>query len=440
MAGSPWTAEGAIYYVDKNSSAANDSGPGTTTAPLKSIDAGMNRVQAGDTLWVRGSTDPNSSKAIYDRTLKAGLPIVRPGRFGAPIKVSVAPGHTVILRGSGSRNGIELDKASYYIIDGFKFRNYQKATEGWATKSNIVIQNCEFTQTYEAGLLLRNITNMTVSNCYVHHCYEAGISLRASSNVVFDHCVSSFNNDYRGVDGDGDGFHVLASKNVSFINCTAQANSEDGFDVTADAKLVNCLSYNHPACNVKLWRRVEENYTPHRYDLMNCVIYGAGEAGIKASRGAEVHINNCVVHGNKEEGIKFHDPNYGLAKGTISGLIRSEVNNCIVSRNGYQGVMVNGTYMNNVTCRNNNYYLNHNQSAGYSSNINAIYTDPKYVSSTNFRLQTGSPSINSGDALCLPPDMADINRNGNKTERLPLDLDSHARILSGRVDRGAYER
>ncbi len=431
----------ATYVVDQNNSVASDSNNGTAAAPLKTIDAALNRVQPGDRVWVRGSTDPNSERAIYDRTLKAGLPIKTPGQFGAPIRISAAKGHTVILQGSGSRNGIELDNASYYVISGFTFRNYQKAAEGYGPKTNIAIQDCEFSQMEENGLRLKYLTNFVMRNCYVHHCYECGISLRESSNAFFYHCTSSYNDDGKGVDGDGDGFHTLNCKDVTFVNCIARGNSEDGFDLTADAKMINCISSDHPACNVKLWRRIEENYTPHRFELTNCLIYGAGECGIKASRGAEAHITNCIIHNSGETGIKFNDPNYGLTAGTISGIVQSDITNCIISLSGYSGVEVAGAYMNVVAGRNNQYYRNALASVGFSSTVNDIYADPLFVDpdSGNFQLQPGSPALNTGDSFNLPADDLDLDHDGDTTEPVSVDVNGNPRILSGEVDRGASE-
>ena len=57
----------------------------------------------------------------------------------------------------------------------------------------------------------------------------------------------------------------------------------------------------------------------------------------------------------------------------------------------------------------------------------------------DFHLQATSPARNRGDATFLPNDTIDINNNGNKTEPLPLDLDSLLRVSACDVDLGAYE-
>ena len=57
----------------------------------------------------------------------------------------------------------------------------------------------------------------------------------------------------------------------------------------------------------------------------------------------------------------------------------------------------------------------------------------------DFRLQPGSPCRNAGDNSALPPDMADLDKDGDLNEPIPFDLDGRPRIQNGVVDLGAYE-
>jgi hypothetical protein len=56
-------------------------------------------------------------------------------------------------------------------------------------------------------------------------------------------------------------------------------------------------------------------------------------------------------------------------------------------------------------------------------------------------LVTGSRAINGGNNLGVPADLADIDHDGSKTERIPFDQrgSGFARISGGRVDIGAFE-
>ncbi|MBL9149990.1 MAG: hypothetical protein JNM94_14975 [Phycisphaerae bacterium] len=57
----------------------------------------------------------------------------------------------------------------------------------------------------------------------------------------------------------------------------------------------------------------------------------------------------------------------------------------------------------------------------------------------DLRLMAGSPSINSGNALFLTSDHADLDGDGILTEPIPIDLDGGLRVVKA-LDRGAYER
>jgi hypothetical protein len=88
-----------------------------------------------------------------------------------------------------------------------------------------------------------------------------------------------------------------------------------------------------------------------------------------------------------------------------------------------------------------------------SGNINA---DPCFVNANgpdgifgteddNLRLSPGSPCIDAGDNNSVPPDTTDLDKDGNKVEQTPYDLDNNPRFVDGDcngtviVDMGAYE-
>ena len=50
----------------------------------------------------------------------------------------------------------------------------------------------------------------------------------------------------------------------------------------------------------------------------------------------------------------------------------------------------------------------------------------------------GGPTVNNGNANALPPDVSDLDRDGDLSEATPLDLDGNPRIR-GVVDMGPYE-
>jgi predicted outer membrane repeat protein len=56
----------------------------------------------------------------------------------------------------------------------------------------------------------------------------------------------------------------------------------------------------------------------------------------------------------------------------------------------------------------------------------------------DFRLRTGSPAIDSGDASALPSDIADLDQDGDVDELLPVDMAGASRVVN-MVNMGAYE-
>jgi hypothetical protein len=54
-------------------------------------------------------------------------------------------------------------------------------------------------------------------------------------------------------------------------------------------------------------------------------------------------------------------------------------------------------------------------------------------------LAAGSTAIDRGDTSALPPDVGDLDGDGNVTEAIPLDLDGKKRVVGTAVDMGPYE-
>jgi predicted outer membrane repeat protein len=91
--------------------------------------------------------------------------------------------------------------------------------------------------------------------------------------------------------------------------------------------------------------------------------------------------------------------------------------------------------------------------------MNPLFVDPlgpdgiPGTGDEDLRLAPGSPCIDSGNNLALPPDTYDLNGNGNVTEPLPIDKDGNLRRINDPatpntghppgasviVDMGAYE-
>ena len=71
--------------------------------------------------------------------------------------------------------------------------------------------------------------------------------------------------------------------------------------------------------------------------------------------------------------------------------------------------------------------------------VGNIDRDPDFLDFDDSRLSTGSPCINAGSNAALPVDSADLDRDGDRAEVIPIDLAGAARVQEAVVDMGAYE-
>jgi len=418
-------ARSETYYVDQNHPRADDANRGTDEAnPWRTLEHAFQTVKPGDTAYVKGSAEPNSPAAVYHTAGKAGFAIRTPGEKEKPISFVAAEGHTVIVEGSMSGFGIDLTNASHHIFRGFVIRKFNKATEGRGA-TGVLIERCEFAQTRETGLRLRDVSDFTMRDCYVHHCWETGISIRSGRNVSIERVESSYNSDNRGAEGDGDGFHTYGGENIAFIDCVARGNSEDGFDLNADVTLRNCVSSGHTACNIKLWRRKGDDFAPKTMLVINCLVYGAKEAGIKVSEGASLQLYNSVVHGNGEEGVAFRAIKHDKGPSEITSRL---VNSIIANNVGPAiGVLQQPPNRNRVLADHNLYFGNKRSSFGLDEDSNAVVDkDPLFFAPRvgDFHLKTGSPAIDAGVAL----------------EAVTVDREGRKRPFGTAPDIGAFER
>ncbi len=300
-----FAAQGKEYVVSQHATNAKDSNPGTASKPFKSIDKGLSVLKPGDKLLIVGSKDKEHAHAVYDRAAKHGINLNQKGAASKPISI-IAHGF-VTLRGNGSMHGINLDNAAHYYVRGFKFENFKKASEGFNPSSHIHIEDCEFTKTKETGMRLREWSDSTLRNVSVHHCAETGLFLKSCKNVLLDNVHSIANSDGQGSAGDGDGYTTHYCTGITFINCSASKNSEDGFDLTGDHVLINCKAMHNNTCNIKLWRRDGNKFKENMTYMLGCLLLGSGEANLKISNGAGLYMSHSIVDQAGEEGIAFRE-------------------------------------------------------------------------------------------------------------------------------------
>jgi hypothetical protein len=184
--------------------------------------------------------------------------------------------------------------------------------------------------------------------------------------------------------------------------------------------------------------------------ILNCTLIGNSVVDGSGGGASSATLNNCIVSGNSAfdgGGITFSTANNCLLTGNSvvydgGGADFGTLNNCTIVGNqaSESGGGASGATLNNCIVYNNSAPAGTNYApdsfgggslqyccttplpAGPGNFTNApIFIDE---ASGNFRLQTNSPCINSGNNLFAIG---------------PIDLDGHPRIFNGTVDIGAYE-
>lgn len=213
-------------------------------------------------------------------------------------------------------------------------------------------------------------------------------------------------------------------------------------------------------------------------ELYNCTLVrnfaqvgsdtSSGSGGAVSAYYGEVALTNCLVAGNTaNNGGAFitAGPNGKLTAtnctiidntARISGGVSASVStSTVIIRNsilwGNRAVITPASnlfkFTNGSVCTSNNCI-----EGGWDGecSTNNIASDPEFVNpdgpdgipgtlDDDYRLPYTSPCVDEGNTLDLPPDITDIDGDGDFDEPIPLDLAGGKRVLGAGVDLGAYE-
>ena len=367
-------AEAADYYVSKSGS---DGNAGTLSAPFLTINHGVSRLVAGDTLWVR--------EGVYQETLLYNVPSGT--SWSNKVRIAADPGHTVwmaptsgssvqVLSFAGSANYGSSGEQKYIEFDGINIDARQVGNavkiEGAAgyNAHHIRIQNAELISRYTAVLATcqsaSNIGFNEFINLRVHHSadptlFAIPLYIQCSDNLV-ERCEMW--------DGNGGGVQIYnqyvgdaqASRNI------VRNNIIRDLVLSADTRIDGII----------VGRGVGNK-------IYNNLIYGisgpANTFGIQVYHGTDTEIYNNTVYGIGRTGIH-------LETGSTNAVLR-----------------------NNISYGSGTAFQNNGSGTTLSNNLfdsNPLFAD---VSSGNFQLQAGSPAIDTGVAIGLvSQDLVGIHR------------------------------
>ncbi len=384
------------YYV---STTGSDQYPGTITQPWKTIQKAATTVLSGDTVYIRGG--------IYNERVNFQY---RDNSSGPYITFVNYPGEDVILDGTGidiehGEGLFHIQKTDYIRVSGFQIIHSNGAGIEVFFANNIVIDNNHTYDTVKSGISIWGGTNVIVDGndialaCNSHPNYQASeenISIAGSSYIEVKnnnvHLAASIPDGYSGGEGINikDGSHdVKVHHNVVHL------------DERADGKLSNRLAFgldawSHETYNVSFFSNIA-------YNNSTGFVVEAETGGTSH----DIAIYNNIAYNNNFAG--FYMPDWAHNETSLKKNVQF-VNN--TAYNNRIGIFINSSRIEDLVIRNN--ILSQNgipiqigsgvPQSQISSDHNMTDGDPKYIDpfGGDFRLQIGSPAIDSGSYIYAP--------------------------------------
>lgn len=289
------------------STTGNDTGTGTLSAPLISIEKAVDLAEPGDVIYVRGGT----------YLLTKRVKIEKAGREDAYISLVGFPGERVIIDGSeivaNSVNEFKQARCIYvnHFGDYWHFKNLELCNakdNGMKIEGSYnIVENCKFYGNNDTGLQIGMYKDFSIEETKSfpvsgEPLYNPGYTYSKYNKVI--NCDSWNNYDsksFGGSDdgGDADGFaaKLFPGPGTEFHGCRAWNNSDDNWDlymVYHPIVIANCWAWNggKDAANVA------------RGNGNGFKLGGGGTSGGAAfaqSVGAHL-ITNCVSFNNTNKG------------------------------------------------------------------------------------------------------------------------------------------
>lgn len=359
--GSITASDAATFYVAPNGS---DSNSGTESQPFRTLNKGVKALKAGDTLLVRGGT--------YKETL---IDVIPSGTsWSSPVSVRAAQGEQVIMKAPAAGDVLLAflkTDTKYIIIDGF-------------------ILDADNLSSF-AVYIAEGAERIRIMNSEIKNARNSGILVSAGQfdGTKWGCCNEFINLDVHnnGKDKFSHGLYVTTTNNIIEYSRFYQ-NSGYGIHVYHSWGGVNK--------NIIRYNQVYDNNTD-----------SSSGGGIIVASGSESLVYNNIIWKNRH-GLFVSSPRSRIYNNTIYDNNKWGDGIGIVLQNDKSGVVI----------RNNIIYNNKDMSiyginSGVTLTNNLLDVDPKFLeaSTGDFRLQVGSPAIDTGIALSeVPDDFAGILR------------------------------
>jgi hypothetical protein len=236
----------ATYYVAANG---NDAAAGDMNAPWATLQRAADTVKAGDEVLVL----PGSYAGFYLETS---------GNAGAEIAFKAQPGVTIASENGETPDGINLEGASYVLVEGFTVDGMERAGLRAVLGDHVTLRNNHADGNGRWGILTGFVDDLLVEGNYTSgSIIEHGIYVGNSGDRPIIRGNVVWNNSRNGIHINGDaeqGGDGIISNAIVEAN-TIYGNGADGgsginCDGVQDSLIVNNLIYDSHASGISLYR------------------------------------------------------------------------------------------------------------------------------------------------------------------------------------------
>jgi hypothetical protein len=292
------------FYV---ATTGDDSASGSVAAPWKTLQRAAQNVLPGDLIVVR----PGHYTGFV-----LGWDGPQNGTAANPITFQGEPGAIIDTRNIRTTDGINLEGASYIVIDGFTVSNGGTITRAGirsVTNHHVVIRNNQIDNAGQWGILTGFSDNVTI---------ESNVTSRSQTQhgiYVSNACVNPIVRNNQVWGNAGNGIHMngdlsqggnglilnaLVEQNVIYDNGRLGGSGING-DGVQSSQIINNLLYNNHASGISLYRIDAADAAKNNLVANNTIIMAAdGRWAMNIQNGSTGNsiVNNILYNNHPSRG------------------------------------------------------------------------------------------------------------------------------------------